>query len=536
MRTIQIKKTNKISQATSDNLLPHVLSYDSNEQYAIINDLILSVLDHTAFNQAYLFICTKDSFLFKPLLALGDLTISDKRLFKENIISVPDKTNYINKISNSLECFDFFSEEYSERHGYVYFLRSKNLIWGMLILCHSQLIKEISSKDQHFGLSISNTLAYLLSSEHLYETLHRRLTVTQSLHQVSETILETPNIDELLITVSDEALRLSQANGAAIYLLQNNNLLSLACSSGKLHFLKHVQFNNFLYRYAINSENEGIFLDELSKSFYFDNEVSPQALLTIPIQANNEIMAVLIVVNLLYPFTESEQRTIRLLGDQAGHAFEYTQLYEQAEKFAVLRERQRLSRDLHDSVNQLLYAIMLYAKASRREVEHDKLDQAKSHIEELIQTTKEALGEMRLLIYELRPPILEKQGLSAALEERVRFVEGRTGINPHFTSTFNSRLPQDIEENLYRITQEALNNIVKHANASNVTLEIREIRNKIIISLSDDGIGFDYQKKKSEKGHLGLDSMQERAERIGAILSIDSQPGIGTQVKIEVNR
>ncbi|MCG3208216.1 MAG: hypothetical protein FOGNACKC_01818 [Anaerolineae bacterium] len=225
------------------------------------------------------------------------------------------------------------------------------------------------------------------------------------------------------------------------------------------------------------------------------------------------------------------------IGQQIGIALENAQLYEQAQQLAMAEERQRLARDLHDSVTQALYGVTLYAEAASRQLSAGEVDQATENLKDLRETAQEALREIRLLIFELRPPILEEQGLVAALGARLETVEGRSGLRTAFEfeeQLRQNRLPLDLETGLYRIAQEALNNILKHAHAHEVKVRLLALNRQIVLEIADDGQGFD-PTNGAGKGRLGLHTMRERAALLGGELNINSQPGQGTRIKVEVN-
>jgi signal transduction histidine kinase/ligand-binding sensor domain-containing protein len=198
---------------------------------------------------------------------------------------------------------------------------------------------------------------------------------------------------------------------------------------------------------------------------------------------------------------------------------------------AVAEERNRLARDLHDSVTQALYGVTLYAEAAAGHLALGHMDRAADHLQELQDTAQEALAEMRLLIFELRPPILEELGLVAALQARLQAVEGRAGLKTVFKTNLERRLPLDLEEGLYRIAQEALNNALKHAQAEQIQVQLRQEGGGVILDIADDGVGFD-PATVGTHGGVGLAAMAERAADLGAKLEIESEAGFGTKVAV----
>ena len=258
-----------------------------------------------------------------------------------------------------------------------------------------------------------------------------------------------------------------------------------------------------------------------------------QSELTVPILAKGQVIGVLDVESdRVNAFDETDVELISSLANQLGVAIENARLYENAKEAAVFEERQRLARELHDSVTQSLYGIELYSQAALGNLSAGKLEQVDKNLKDIHETSQEVLAEMRLLIYELRPPVLEKEGLIAVLQARLSAVEGRAGLKIKFKSELTERVSIAIEEGLCHIAQEALNNILKHAHAQNVSVSVGLKEGKIILTIIDDGIGFDLE--TNSHGGLGLASMKEHAEAMGGKLSLFSQPNHGTEVKVEV--
>jgi signal transduction histidine kinase len=235
-------------------------------------------------------------------------------------------------------------------------------------------------------------------------------------------------------------------------------------------------------------------------------------------------------------FAPEELALLAAIGQQVGMAVENARLYEQAQQSAAFAERSRLARELHDSVTQSLYSLTLYAEAAARMMQNGEHTQAADYLHEMRDTAQEALREMRLLIFQLRPPALEKGGLAAALQARLDAVETRGGIRTKLRVEGDSGakpIPLLVQEELYHIAQEALNNALKHAHPTQVQIYLRFDRDAVHLEISDDGAGF-APPSAEESGGLGLPGMRERAERIGADLRLQSAPGQGTNVAVRV--
>jgi signal transduction histidine kinase len=259
-----------------------------------------------------------------------------------------------------------------------------------------------------------------------------------------------------------------------------------------------------------------------------------QSELTVPIIAKGQVIGVLDVESdRLNAFDQTDLELITSLANQAGIAIENARLYKNAREVAALEERQRLARELHDSVTQSLYGITLYSQAAAGQLALDHLEQVDKHLDEINQTSQEALAEMRLLIYQLRPPVLEKDGILTALQARLSAVEGRAGLKTNLKADLTTRLPLAIEEGLYHIAQEALNNTLKHAHARSVSVFLHQEGALVRLEVTDDGSGFDVA-EADQSGKMGLSAMEEHALELGGRLSIVSQPGEGTRIRVEV--
>jgi signal transduction histidine kinase len=200
-----------------------------------------------------------------------------------------------------------------------------------------------------------------------------------------------------------------------------------------------------------------------------------------------------------------------------------------------MEERSRLARDLHDAVTQTLFSASLIAEAVPASWEMDQ-QEGRQLLSELQQLTRGALAEMRTLLLELRPAALIETGLSDLLHQLAEAATGRAGVSVAVSVSGDCVLPPDVHVALYRISQEALNNVVKHARASHVELTLRcaiastDGAREVELHIRDDGRGFDLEGIAPD--HLGLGIMRERAEAIGAQLEVATAAGKGTHVSL----
>ncbi|MEA3340165.1 MAG: sensor histidine kinase, partial [Chloroflexota bacterium] len=252
---------------------------------------------------------------------------------------------------------------------------------------------------------------------------------------------------------------------------------------------------------------------------------------------------------LYYPtpreFTGEEINLATAFADHAALAIENARLRIQQEQAAVMQERNRLARELHDSVSQALYGIGLGARTARTLLDRQPVDEETkarlaNPLDYVLSLADAGLAEMRALIFELRLDALEKEGLVAALSKHAEALHARHKLDVHTEFCEEPELPLETKEALYRIAQEALNNVVKHAHASQVEIRLAvsiverfgDREGAIALEVRDDGIGFDPQTEYP--GHLGLQSMQERATRLGGTLEIESAPGRGVLLRVRI--
>jgi signal transduction histidine kinase len=208
-------------------------------------------------------------------------------------------------------------------------------------------------------------------------------------------------------------------------------------------------------------------------------------------------------------------------------------IYRQERNEAIFEERIRLARDLHDSTTQSLYSALLFSETGKKLTERGDLEEAAYYQSRVSDVVHEALKEMRLLVFELRPLKLEQEGLVGALQMRLDAVESRSGIEARLHAEDIRSLPPRISENLYYVTQEALNNSLKHANADKVMVDIEVNGKNLMMDIIDDGQGFNLE-DAYDRGGMGLVNMHERIKNIDGELKIQSKPGEGTKIEVSI--
>lgn len=210
-----------------------------------------------------------------------------------------------------------------------------------------------------------------------------------------------------------------------------------------------------------------------------------------------------------------------------------TRLIEQTEQAAAMQERQRLARELHDSVAQLIYSQVLFAGAGLKVLKNGDQSLGEEYLHRIHHVAQQALKEMRLLVFELRPSETLEEGLQKAIERRLESVEKRSNLTVKFDVDESLNLDTSREIALYYIAMEALNNIVKHSGANDVSVSIRAEKPGIRMIVADNGCGFDPSSVNHTAG-MGLVNMQDRANAVGARLEIISEMGKGTRIEVSL--
>jgi PAS domain S-box-containing protein len=249
-----------------------------------------------------------------------------------------------------------------------------------------------------------------------------------------------------------------------------------------------------------------------------------------PIISDNQVVGFLDVESRKKDFyTPYHARWLQAFAHQSATAIRNAHVFQQGQVLAALQERQRLARDLHDAVSQSLFSASITAEMLLRLWELDP-PKVRAGLAQLRDLTRGAQAEMRSLLLELRPEALEVTSLKELLNQIVVAFVGRSGIETQLDADEVSGLPSTVKTAFYRVAQEALNNVSKHARATQVSVRLRRVENRIELHIADNGFGFDPH--STPLNRLGLSNIRERADSIGAALTLESGPGQGTQLRL----
>jgi signal transduction histidine kinase len=397
---------------------------------------------------------------------------------------------------------------------------------GLLLLVRTDkpdgFSEAVIRQVEWFGSSI----AVALDNVRMYHQSLELLAENEALHQITLAILQKLELDEVLKIVCDEAQKMTDADGGSIALLETNSWMRIMyCAGESPDKPGRLRASRSHLGRAIHHRSEPLIIHRPA------DRSEAMSRLAIPLQVRNNTIGLLTLFRRT-DFDADNARLMHIFAGQAAIAIDHAQLTRMVQEMAILEERHRLSRELHDSVNQLLYGISLYTEAALRQLDQGNLDAAKRYLKNIEESDQAALKEMRMLIFGLRPSGLTQMGLQASLAQRLKSVEEKLGLQPSFKWRIISHLEPDVEEMLYGIAQEALNNVIRHANARTVSVRLAESEEHITMTIKDDGNGFEPETVST--GGMGLKTMRERAANQNARLKIDSQPGQGTRITVEV--
>ncbi len=359
----------------------------------------------------------------------------------------------------------------------------------------------------------------------------------------------TTDLDALLQNAVDEAKRLLDVDAAVIYLLEHSECSYRAYDCGLPEDARaearaeQIVPGHGMSGLAIALGESMITSDYLNDDRFWDPSerrrkaglLRATSVVAVPMKGHEGSLGAFCVFDRRHrTFSPFELALVTGLAGHAAFALENARLNRrllatraQAAELAAGRERAHLAQELHDSVTQALFSMTLTARSAEILLERNPAA-VREKLAELRELSQEALAEMRSLIFELRPGNVAEEGLASALAKHVAAVQGRTGLPVTLDVRYPARLPLELEETLYRIAQEALHNVVKHAAAGHVRVEVSIQGGVAGLTVEDDGVGFD--PGAVETDHLGLAGMRTRLERLGGRLVVISRQGKGTRL------
>jgi signal transduction histidine kinase len=232
-------------------------------------------------------------------------------------------------------------------------------------------------------------------------------------------------------------------------------------------------------------------------------------------------------------FSDADQELIQLLAAHAAVALQNAELHERTRELSVVEERTRLARELHDAVSQTLFSLVMTVEAASTLLDRDT-GQARARLDDARRLAQDASRELRSLIFELRPADLAHDGLAGTLRKHVEVLARVQPVEIALELDCEPSLPPEAQVEVFRIAQEAIGNALRHADAGRIAVELRSVDGGVRLTVADDGRGFDPSAPELRSRRLGLTSLRERAKALGGRLGVESAPGAGTTVRLDL--
>jgi len=400
---------------------------------------------------------------------------------------------------------------------------------------------EYTMKPIHAGMYACGYIVQftdITRMKHSEEAEHRQRLLAEALRDTAGALSSSLDLDEVLDLILASLERVMQHDGANIMLLEDKMVFVVREHPHGINATstpaKHSQnVADLPYLEHMLSTDQPLVSSDIGHDDRWEN--TPERILWkaysgAPIRLEDEIIG---FINLYsddpgyYGAQDGEQ--LEVFSRQAAVAIRNARLYQKTRELATMQERTRLARDLHDAVTQTLFTSTIYAESALLQWAN-RPERAYTLLKQVHQLTTGALAEMRVLLLELRPNTLVTVSLDQLLQPYVLSLQGRGQIKVDLMMDPVPMLPPDVKIAFYRIVQEALNNITKHAGASQVDITIENLQERLILTVEDNGCGFN--QAQIAPTSLGLRGMRERTEEIGAVFNVESKIGTGTTIQV----
>ena len=413
--------------------------------------------------------------------------------------------------------------------------------FGLFILGYHQR-RKFNAEDRALFRTLATRAGLAIQNAMLFQESSRRTGELEALYRADEALHRSLQLEAVLEAMVDLAFELHGASSSLVVTFDENDRLGIRSSRGvsssareEIH--RRYQKLNREYFNAFTRPYRSSMVEDVNANPKLNNFTvklpNPSSLAEIPVMVGGELWGFFCIGwQEGRTFSDDDRRLFDAFASRASLAIQNAQLFDQAQVSASLEERQRIARELHDSVSQALYGIGLGARTLRRRLGEAPEPQVAEPLEYIINLAEGGLAETRALIFELMPDSLQTDGLVTALQRQAAATQARHNVAIAAMLCDEPDLPLRTKEALYRIAQESLHNMAKHAHATTATLSLAPVEGGFVLFVRDDGRGFDTGQQFP--GHLGLRSMQERARRIGGEYSIRSAPGEGTTVTVSV--
>jgi signal transduction histidine kinase len=399
-----------------------------------------------------------------------------------------------------------------------------------------------SSFANHAAMALENATLFNLTDEEL----QKQVKFLRAINQIALIVSQSLVLDDVLTNAVDAVLHVMDTDTVWIYLLREGETtlrlrVHRGFSSGFAERVSVVEIGSGLNG-QVAETGQPLLVQDIHLNSSPNQQVLAQeglrSFAAVPLRAKESIVGVLgVATHDDRQFTDGEVDLLSAIGGQVGIAVENARLYRRSRQAATLEERNRMAREIHDSLAQAFTGIIVQLEAAER-LGGRRPEKAQASLRKARDLARISLQEARRSVWGLRPRSLEDQSLTEALHNQVRVIQGENGLTLRFaTSGVERNLPPDVQTNLFRIAQEALNNAERHARARNAGVQLDYGAQHVRLVIWDDGVGLptDSSATIGEDGHgFGLIGMQERAALLGGQMRVTSTPSEGTRIEVIV--
>jgi signal transduction histidine kinase len=411
---------------------------------------------------------------------------------------------------------------------------------GLLLCCDAERLQEDQEEGLHFVQAAVGMLSAMLRIDQIMNALEKRVAEqTEELaafFNMAVLASGSEHMTETLAAALTMIREIGNCDAVCVHILSPDGAsLQLAYQVGLDHVdhrhILRLPRDSVLYQ-RIQRTSTPILVTELNPTRLEAHVDEFQTYLGAPMVVRSNVQG---LVSCYWRFVHSvslnQMSLLTALTDQLGIILENQRLHRHAQEAGVVHERQRLARELHDSVTQTMYGVMIFARAGREALEDNDFERLSDCLAQVEGASLRSLKEMRLLLYQLRPLALESHGVVEAIRSRLELVEHRLGVEVDMQLSSIIGLSHEVEEVLYHIAMEALNNILKHADADRVAIQLMLVGDHAELRVSDDGVGF---KLEEVNQGMGLNNMRDRIDSVGGDLQIHTQVDAGTSIVVRI--
>lgn len=415
-------------------------------------------------------------------------------------------------------------------------------LWGLFSIGWARP-RKFTEAEQRMFQAFSTRASLAIQNALTFEESQRRAREMEALHQADEALNRSLALEDVLVAMTDLAVDLLGADSSLVASFGEDGHLEIAAARGLKPGIMEViregyrRFDRAHFARLRQPVRTGL-VEDVHNDTRIDERLRSRtvgSLAEIPVFTGDELWGIFSIGwARVRRFSDADRQIFEAFSARASLAIQNALLFEQAQLTASLEERQRIARELHDSVSQALYGIGLGARTLRRRLGAEPDRQVADPLDYITNLAEGGLAETRALIFELIPNSIETDGLATALQRQAMASQARSGLPIEVRLCDEPDIPVRAKEALYRIAQESLGNVVKHAGATAAGVSLEDDGSSVVLRITDNGRGFD--PGGDFPGHFGLRSMAERARKIGGVYVVESAPGAGSTVTVSIPR